>query len=247
MSSQPFMQLYVGDYLADTLHLSTEQHGAYLLLLMTMWRHDARLPNDPKKLARIARTTARKWPGIWEEISEFFEVDGEYITNARLTKEHQKATAKSTVRANAGSLGGKAKALKKNDQGLANATDLPKHGQKSEPDKVKREAKASPKKGTRLPADWRLSKALGEWAVSEGASVDQVRQEAEKFRDYWHSVAGAKGTKLDWDAVWRNWIRKALADQKPHFKAIQGGQNDKRPSKSEFKQNAFISGAAISS
>lgn len=137
MSSAPFMQLYVGDYLADTLHLTTEQHGAYLLLLMTMWRHDAALPNDAAKLARIARVSPKRWPAIWAEIEGFFVVDGDKITNRRLTKEHQKAVSISQERKTAASLGGKAKALKDKDARLANGSDLACHSQisQSEPDK----------------------------------------------------------------------------------------------------------------
>ena len=134
MSKQPFMQLYVGDYLADTTHLTCEQHGAYLLLLMTMWRHGATLPNDHKKLARITGLTPRKFASVWAEISQFFVVEGETISNERLQKEHQKATEKSQTRARAGSKGGKAKSLKSNKQGLANAYGLLKQGQKSEPE-----------------------------------------------------------------------------------------------------------------
>lgn len=136
MSSQPFMQLYVSDYLSDTLDLTTEQHGAYLLLLMTMWRNEARLPNDTNKLARIARLSPAKFKRVWEEISRFFDVDGDDITNARLAKEFKKAKEKSQVRADAGSAGGKAKALKNKEPDLANATDLLKQGQKSEPDSI---------------------------------------------------------------------------------------------------------------
>src|SRR5690606_38996442 len=68
MSSAPYMQLYVADYMADTTHLTTEQHGAYLLLLMAMWRNGAVLPNDPKKLARIAGVSTRRWHMIWPDL-----------------------------------------------------------------------------------------------------------------------------------------------------------------------------------
>jgi uncharacterized protein YdaU (DUF1376 family) len=143
MSNAPFMQLYVGDYLTDTRHLTTEQHGAYLLILMTMWSKGGSLPNDPKKLARIAGLTGRKWASVWEEISEFFTEDGEQIVNQRLQKEYKKARDKSELRSQAGSKGGRAKALKNNNQGVANARALPKHGQKSEPDIDNKEDKSS--------------------------------------------------------------------------------------------------------
>jgi uncharacterized protein YdaU (DUF1376 family) len=36
--SQPWMPLYVGDYIADTAHLSCAESGAYLHLIMHYWR-----------------------------------------------------------------------------------------------------------------------------------------------------------------------------------------------------------------
>jgi hypothetical protein len=60
----------------------------------------------------------------------------------------------------------------------------------------------------RLPLDWVLPAPWGEWAVAEGWQAQAVRREAECFRDYWHS-RGAGAAKVDWQATWRNWIRKA--------------------------------------
>ncbi len=68
-------------------------------------------------------------------------------------------------------------------------------------------------RGSRLSPEWFLPRDLGEWALSEGMTRDEIRSEADKFRDYWIGVPGARGRKSDWPATWRNWVRKFTADR----------------------------------
>lgn len=70
--------------------------------------------------------------------------------------------------------------------------------------------KSSAAKGSRLPADWQLPKAWGEWALQEAPTwaPEQVRKVAERFRDYWIAKPGREGFKADWLATWRNWVRR---------------------------------------
>lgn len=164
MSSHPYMQLYVGDYLSDTLDLTTEQHGAYLLLLMTMWRHDAKLPNEAAKLARIARVSPRRWPGIWSEIERFFTVRGDHIVSLRLEQEHQKAVSLSEKRSASGAKGGTAKALKNNNTGVANAKVLPEPGQSIVRTNVKATASSSSARepaAAHVEVGYQVLKAMG--------------------------------------------------------------------------------------
>lgn len=58
-------------------------------------------------------------------------------------------------------------------------------------------AKVRPR-ATRLSMDW-----------EPDASLNQDSFELAKFRDYWTAKAGKDAVKLDWDATWRNWLRKA--------------------------------------
>jgi uncharacterized protein YdaU (DUF1376 family) len=69
--SLPYFPLYPGDYLADTAHLRTVEHGAYLLLLMAQWRNGS-VPDDDVMLARIARLRLDKWRRMSPVIREFF-------------------------------------------------------------------------------------------------------------------------------------------------------------------------------
>lgn len=61
-------------------------------------------------------------------------------------------------------------------------------------------------RGTRLPADWKPTLDLQDWAAHSRPDLN-ARETVERFRDYWTSVPGAKGLKLDWDATFRNWVR----------------------------------------
>lgn len=77
------MPLYVGDYLADTRHLTTEEHGAYFLLILHYWRAGG-LPNDDARLARIAGLTPEAWGASRNTIAAFF---GEEWKHKRIEKE----------------------------------------------------------------------------------------------------------------------------------------------------------------
>lgn len=79
-----------------------------------------------------------------------------------------------------------------------------------------------PTNGHRLPDDWILPMAAGEWAMTEGLTRDQVLREAERFKDYWHSKPGKDALKTDWAGTWRNWIRKAADDLAKTSKRAQG-------------------------
>ena len=127
MSERPFMQLYVSDFIGDTLQLSTEQIGAYMLLLMAMWNAGGKLPADDAKLARVVRMSLKKWRAVSGDLMPFFEGDANSIWHNRLTKELQKSESKSQSRAYAGAAGGRAKALKDIKPAVANASDMPQH------------------------------------------------------------------------------------------------------------------------
>jgi uncharacterized protein YdaU (DUF1376 family) len=102
-----WMPLYVGDYLAVTPHLTTEQHGAYLLLLMACWKLNGLLPDDDDQLAAIARITPAVWRRHRLVIRPLFVSVAGGLTQKRVAAELEKARHLSAVRREAGRKGGR--------------------------------------------------------------------------------------------------------------------------------------------
>lgn len=87
MSAPPYMKLYVADYHGDTTHLDVKEHGAYLLLLMAMWRAGGKLPADDPKLAKLAKCTSEEWAEIRVTVLAFFRRTGGRLTHKRVSAE----------------------------------------------------------------------------------------------------------------------------------------------------------------
>lgn len=88
MSDKPFsMPFLVDKYLADTSHLSLEEHGAYCLLLFNMWQGGGRLVDDNKGLARMLGASPNSWKKLRVRLEPFFEVHGGYFMQKRLQKQ----------------------------------------------------------------------------------------------------------------------------------------------------------------
>ena len=124
MKHDVWMPLYIGDYLRDTGHLTTTEHGAYLLLLMQAWTRGGSLPTDDARLRAMCRMGAKAWQGSRETILAFFVLEGGAYRHKRVSAELERATSTSSSRSMSGALGATKrweKARENNDRPMANA------------------------------------------------------------------------------------------------------------------------------
>ena len=71
---------------------------------------------------------------------------------------------------------------------------------------TKREKKEQ-QRGTRLPVDFVLPEDWIEFCQQYRKDLNP-QSVFEEFKDYWTALPAGKGTKADWTATWRNWVRR---------------------------------------
>jgi uncharacterized protein YdaU (DUF1376 family) len=88
--AKAWMPIYIGDYLGDTQRLSTEQHGAYLLLIFDYWRNGPP-PDDDEVLQQITMLDGQRWLKHKPMIQRFFEIEDGVWVHRRIERERVRA------------------------------------------------------------------------------------------------------------------------------------------------------------
>lgn len=96
------------------------------------------------------------------------------------------------------------------DQVTESGASRPSRPVPTRPNKDTPPATRVPPKGDRrghpIPGDFTVTEEMAAWAREKAPTCGTADHEA--FCDYWRSIPGAKGRKLDWTATWRNWMRR---------------------------------------
>lgn len=191
------------------------------------------MANMANGMANGCDTDALVMAGLWQEVEGGYQFHDWDLFQPDAEAEKAKREELAKARSDAGKAGAKARWANKDDgkpHGKRNGKTEESHGkpmanewQTDAPDptrpdplatNVAREgtpqAAATPKKtrGHRIPDKWHPSNDLVQNMITECPNVDQAT-EHRVFMDYWKAAAGAKGVKVDWEATYRNWIRRA--------------------------------------
>ncbi|TPW26014.1 DUF1376 domain-containing protein [Pararhizobium mangrovi] len=205
------------DWNEGTNTLSLEQEAAYLRICNAIYIAGGAIANNPFVVAGLLRCNDRKAKRLVSELveAEKITIEDGSISNRRALDEVSARSRLSAERESAGRRGGiesgnaRRKSLKTNEPDEAIASSK---SEQSREEKKRGEVKEEPngsskKRGSRLPDDWHPDMAV---AIREGLEHSDALREADKFRDHWVGQPGQRGVKADWQATWRNWVRKAV-------------------------------------
>ena len=193
-----YFNFNIGDYASHTRHLSLLEDLAYRRLIDAYYLAEKPFTGSPADIAKDIGMTSQI-EEVYYVLSKFFEQDVHGWFNKRCDEEIAKYHEKQEQAVRAGKASAKARFNKRS------TTVQPTNNQ--EPINSIGVAKAT--KGTRfdlveIPEEWALFCKKERSDLNPAVVFDG-------FKDYWVSVAGAKGVKADWTATWRNWIRNQKA------------------------------------
>lgn len=228
-----WMPLWIGSYLADTMKLTTVQHGAYFLLLMAYWRERSPLKDSDDELRSITKTDRAEWKKMRPVIAEFFKVADGVWWHKRVEQEMAAADERSKKAKEKAQKGADARWKDKPKDATGDAPSIPQALPEDKPNQCplpsplptelrseKKSASAPPPRpddvSEQVWKDWLQLRKTKRATVSLTV-LDEARAESlkaglpfERFLAVW-CARGSQGMQADW--------------LKPHERAVAGTAN----------------------
>lgn len=92
--SLPWVPLYLDAYIGNTMHLTCEEHGAYLQLMLAYYRTENSLPASDRSLSAIVKLPMDRWLEAKPTLAAFFREDGNRWHHDRIDSEIFERSAK---------------------------------------------------------------------------------------------------------------------------------------------------------
>lgn len=216
-----WMPLDIGAYLSDTMRLTTQQHGAYFLLLCDYWKNGP-LPDDDVLLAGMTKVDLKEWKSrVGPVIRRFFYIgwDG-LLHQKRADAEIERAGRISEIRRNAAmerhGVPTDTLAPDKQTDGKRDANAYAKPDAKAYANEMQNSPRAGRARGHALapptPRTLTSLAATGIQSPREGANGHElVRPTAENGLNGWENGREVVAGKM-WDRVWQQIVEAAGID-----------------------------------
>jgi uncharacterized protein YdaU (DUF1376 family) len=196
-----YYKFNIADWHLATSHLSLEEEAIYFRLINYYYDTEQAIPEETQSVIRRLRL------GSYSEtvgiiLKEFFTLESDGWHHKRCDDEISQYHDKAEVNQINGKKGGRPKktqtvskdnpdiTLTKNHKPITNNHSID----------VAKAPKAKRLSLEELPKEWE------DFCKKERPDIKPLNV-WNQFRDYWIAQGGQKGTKLDWFATWRNWVR----------------------------------------
>lgn len=236
MAALPYMQLYIADYLADTMHLSTEEHGAYLLLMFNYWQTGRPIPKN--RLSKIARLSNDRWDAVEPSLKEFFNDNGTEWVQERIERDLEAVKNSISQKSAAGKASAQARKAKKgannqqNNNGCSTGVEPPlkqnANGNPTNKDTdTDTDLKENQERELRAPGDflppigkfpitddWTpgddFVRQAAQWGINLGDLPGYTAVELQQFRDYWKCEGKVKH-HIQWEQTFASSLKTSRA------------------------------------
>lgn len=230
MAKSPAFQFYVQDFLYGTRFFTTEEIGAYLLLLCEQWDKGF-IADDPAVLRKITGISLKKL----QKVLEKFEKNENGLINIRLENERKKKSEYSSQQSD------RAKKRWGKSDASAMPVDMPRHNSgnalhlhtstsSSKEDIGEQGSQQAQKDNSEI-----IKKKQKQFADALVPFIPEFSKETIRaFYDYW-SEPNRSLTKMKWELE-RTWdIKRRLTKWKENE-----GKFSNKPAQQEIQHNSFL-------